>query len=362
MIPPVGPATLPYTNWFNYDLMAARHGLKPWSEAHWTMIRRYAEVMVHARQNTFWVPQSVIFVATSKGPVLRRERLHRIVGIFTRAGMHFIEGGHFATRTGGDWNASTFELHLTKQPATSGEGNRTIAGISRQLLEEIEVNGWQDRWIQHIADEPIRVNAADYRILTGMVRKYMPGIPILDATMDPALAGSVNIWCPKAHDYEKDRPHFEAQRKLGDRVWVYTCCDPGGPWLNRLLDTELLRPALLGWGIARYRLDGFLHWGLNHYRKDQDPFKRSVVPLNADNRLPAGDTHIVYPGANGPWSSLRLEAQREGFEDCELLRLLRERDEKAANAVIRKTIRGFSRFTKQAAVFRAARKCLLEAL
>jgi hypothetical protein len=172
----------------------------------------------------------------------------------------------------------------------------------------------------------------------------------------------VDIWCPQAQRYQKQREHFEAQRAQGDRVWFYTCCAPGGPWLNRLMDMELLRPALLGWGAALFRLDGFLHWGLNHYRPAQDPFRQSVVSHGGGNFLPAGDTHIVYPGTGRPWSSLRLEAQREGLEDYELLRELWNRDERLAGRIIRRAIRGFDRYTKDVKAFRSARKALLEAL
>jgi hypothetical protein len=125
---------------------------------------------------------------------------------------------------------------------------------------------------------------------------------------------------------------------------------------------ELLRPALLGWGGALFNLDGFLHWGLNHYRPQQNPFSQSVVKHGEHNSLPAGDTHIVYPGPDGPWSSLRLEAHREGFEDYELLQQLRERDSLQADEIIHRVIRGFDDYTKDVATFRAARKALLEAL
>jgi hypothetical protein len=110
-----------------------------------------------------------------------------------------------------------------------------------------------------------------------------------------------------------------------------------------------------------YNLDGFLHWGLNHYRPQQNPFTQSVVKHGEHNSLPAGDTHIVYPGADGPWSSLRLEAQREGFEDYELLRQLRGSNPQHAETIIRQVIRGFDDYTKDVATFRAARKALLEA-
>jgi len=362
MIPPVGRDSFPYTNWFSFDLMAERHNLKPWTEGHWRMIRRYAELMAHARQNTFWVPLRDIFRMAKALPVLDTARLRRIVRTFTDAGLHYIEGGHFGSRSTAEWKCPTFSVGLTNSLATSPQGNADIAGIARQLMAEIERNGWRDRWIQHIADEPIEENAADYRIFTGMVRKYLPGIPILDATMYEGLVGSVDAWCPQAQEYQRHRKRFDSQRRLGDRVWFYTCCFPGGPWLNRLLDMELLRPTLLGWAAARYALDGFLHWGLNHYRHDQDPFAQSVVPHGGGTRLPAGDTHVVYPGKNGPWSSLRLEAQREGCEDYELLRRLQEQNPKAATTIIRRAIRAFDKCTKDVKTFRAARKALLEAV
>ena len=87
-----------------------------------------------------------------------------------------------------------------------------------------------------------------------------------------------------------------------------------------------------------------------------------MVGHGGDNRLPAGDTHIVYPGADGPWSSLRLEAQREGFEDYELLRLLQAKRPALAAKVLARAIRGFDDYTKDPAVFRAARRALLKGL
>jgi hypothetical protein len=126
----------------------------------------------------------------------------------------------------------------------------------------------------------------------------------------------------------------------------------------------LLRPALLGWAGALFRLDGFLHWGLNHYRKDQDPFQMSVLPHHGGgkNSLPPGDTHIVYPGTDGPWSSLRLEAHREGFEDHELLRRLQQSNPRRAAQVTAMAIRGFDRYVKDVNRFREARRALLSAL
>jgi len=362
-IPPIGRNSWPYTNWFSYDAMATRHGHKPQSEGHWRVIHKNAELMARGRQNTFRIPLAEIFTKAAGGPVLNRERLRRIVKTFTKAGLYYIEGGHVGGRSGGEWGASTFDIGLdSRLRATSAEGNVFLAGILKQLMEEIERNGWRERWIQHVVDEPSARNAADYRILVGMVRKYMPGIPILDATMNTDLAGSVDMWCPQCQEYQRHREKLEAQRATGDKIWFYTCCFPGGPWLNRFLDQELLRPLLFGWAGALYGLDGYLHYGLNHYLSDQHPFEKTLVKAGEDNWLPPGDGHVIYPGPKEPWSGLRFEAQREGIEDLELLRLLQKRDPGRARSIVRRVIRAFDDYTKDVKVLRRARRDLLKAL
>jgi hypothetical protein len=326
------------------------------------MVARYAKLMARNRQNTFWFTFGDVFSAKNKRLVLNAERLERIVKTFTRAGMYYIEGGHYGSRTKDEWESPTFSIARTGNRATSREGNADIAEAARQLMAVIDRNKWRARYVQHVADEPIGANALDYRVFVGTVRKYMPGIPIVDAVEHLSLAGSVDIWCPKTREYEQHREFYESMRGLGDRLWVYTCCFPAGSSLNRLMDMELLRPALLGWAAVLFDLHGFLHWGLNMYRPEQDPFEMSVVPHPmSGSALPAGDTHVVYPGDGEPWSSVRLESHREGLEDLELLRALKQRDPKKAAAILKPVVRGFEDYTTDLKVFRAARRKLLTA-
>ncbi|MBQ6245753.1 MAG: DUF4091 domain-containing protein [Kiritimatiellae bacterium] len=199
------------------------------------------------------------------------------------------------------------------------------------------------------------------RIFTGMVRRYMPGLPILDATQDPDMAGAVDAWCPLVNHYESAKDKFDAAKARGDLVWYYTCCCPGGKFMNRLLDNELLRPLYLGWGGALYNLDGYLHWGLNYRSVGQNPFRKNVIQNwgGGTNALPAGDTHIVYPGRDGPWPSARLEAMRQGFEDRELLERLRSKAPERIEPLIRAIVRGFADYTPDVALYRRTRRELL---
>ena len=71
---------------------------------------------------------------------------------------------------------------------------------------------------------------------------------------------------------------------------------------------------------------------------------------------------MVYPGKDGPLSSVRLESQREGIEDIELLRMLESRNRPAAKSIVRRVVRSFDDYTTDVRRFRAARKSLLEKL
>lgn len=358
---PVGRDSFPYTNWISFSAIAESHGIEQWTEAYFDMVGRYARLMAYGRQNMFLLPLSVLFEAKDGKPVLNVERLERLVRIFTDAGLHYIEGGHFGARTTREWTCPTFSTSVVKELATSAAGGAIIASMGRQLMEAIRRNGWTNRWIQHVADEPIPANAVDYRIFTGMVRRYMPGLPILDATQDPDMAGAVDAWCPLVNHYESAKDKFDAAKARGDLVWYYTCCCPGGKFMNRLLDNELLRPLYLGWGGALYNLDGYLHWGLNYRSVGQDPFRKNVIQNwgGGTNALPAGDTHIVYPGRDGPWPSARLEAMRQGFEDRELLERLRSKAPERVEPLIRAIVRGFADYTPDVALYRRSRRELL---
>ena len=370
VLPSVGKDSIPFTNWFNHNKIASHHNLELFSAQYWEMLEKYAHLMSRSRQNTFWVPLSDVFEKQDDNTyLLNRCRLRRMVQLFTDAGMYYIEGGHVASRTNDEWLSKTFSILGTKGPiATSREGDRLLSQVCKQLMEEIEANGWRDRWIQHVADEPVETHAGRYRILVGMVRKYMPGLPILDANMEATMAGielfgAQDIWCPKPNSYEEHKAAYDEMKSRGDQIWFYTCLDPRGAFLNRLMDQERMRPMLIGWGAMLYDLDGFLHWGLNWYpfeppeRGDEDRFSPTIK-----GDLPPGDTHVVYPGVEGPLSSTRLEAHRIGFEDYELLKMLKAKDAEHAGAIINKVIRSFSDYTKEPEIYRAAHKELLESL
>ncbi len=369
-VPPAGADTVGFTNWINLGNIARYHNLEPWSEPYWNMLAQYAELIHDARQNTFLIPWGAVFhvegtedrLLGAKQMVLDTDRLERLVSLFTDAGMHTIEMGHPLGRKGGEWSATTFVVNQTGEDIRSAEGEAQLRDAFQQLSKAVDQHGWRDRWVQHLADEPIDANADAYRRAAEITREALD-VPIFEATMTRSLAQAVDIWCPQVQNWQRAQSFFDERQAAGDRVWVYTCLIPGGPWCNRLLDMEHLRQVWIGWMIAEHDLDGYLHWGLNAWRSD--PFEQSVhihtSERNPRNKLPAGDTHAIYPGETGPLSSLRLEAQRIGLEDAELIRTLRAHNPAAATTIVESVVRGFDDYSTDIAAYRDARRRLLEA-
>ena len=362
LVPPMSRDTLAYTNWFNAREMADRHGLDRWSEPHWAMIRQYADLMARGRQNVHRLSWRDFFTRGDDDEwSLDRTRLERYVQLFDDAGIPWIEGATIAGRPKGDWGSDWLELGMVNLPMTSEEGRVALANLAGQMMEAIVANEWQDRWVQHLADEPTDTNAGDYAVAADALRESMPGIPIVEATMTRELTGAVDIWCPQVHKYQQNMAFFTERKAAGDEVWVYTCLVPGGPWVNRLLDQERLRQVWIGWAAGKWDIDGFLHWGLNHYKAD--PFTQSVVDHpampNTTNKLPAGDTHVVYPGPHGPLSGLRFEAHRVGLEDHAMLEQLPADDRMA---IIDPVFRGFDDWEAEPAAYRTARLALMRAI
>ena len=361
-LPPVGKDSFKYTNWMSFKNMARSHGLEEWSEEHWAMIGKYVRLAVRGRQN-MGIMSAVFDPDPNGGATLNRERFSRILEIFDREGIWYLEGGHLAGFNG-SWGAPTFKTAYTTNITTTVKGAYELSKLARAYMKEIDERGLKDRWYQHVADEPGGKNVLEYRITAGIVRRYMPGIRTVDAVEEPSFAGALDVWCPKVNSFEKYHALYDSFRtNFGDRVWCYTCCIPGGKWMNRTMDGELLRPVLIPWVSVMWDVEGFLHWGYNFWQKNQDPFKEPYPKkwggANNGNSLPPGDTHIVYPGKDGPWPSVRLEATRAGMEDADLLLKLRKYDKEAADATVRRIARGFKDYTPSCKLYREVRRDLL---
>ena len=366
LVPPVDRSTISYINWHNLDNICRAHGVEKWSEPFWNMLSKYAQTMARGRQNAFWFVWGDYFTFDSSGNVasFRRDRLEHLIKLFFQQGFQTVQGAPFVGRR--DWLGSLDMLLAVRAAdgaevyALSDKGKRMVTQMALRVIGMMQENGWDKRWVQGVFDEPTDEYMDRYRQLVGLLRGLKKDIRILEATMTTNVSGIVNIWCPQVQEYQANQVFFDQRKAAGDKVWVYTCLSPGGPWLNRLLDEERLRQVYIGWACAKYDLQGFLHWGLNFHT--DKPFEELVRFHMEGQFLPAGDSHILYPQRDGPLSSHRFEAHRIGMEDYELLAQVKSHDTARAQQIIARVVQAFDKYSKDIGVYRAARKLLLEAV
>jgi hypothetical protein len=365
MVPPVTRSTISYINWINIDNICSIHGVEKWSEPFWDMLAKYAQTMARGRQNAFWFIWGDYFSFDSAGNVsaFHRDLLERYIRVFLQAGLKTIHGAPMVGRR--NWTSSDMLLAVRgadgkEVEAVSAKGKRMLAEMARRIVVMMKENRWEGQWLQGLFDEPEDQFVERYKELISVLRGLKPDIKILEATMTMKVSGLVNVWCPQVQEYQANQEFFDKRKAAGDKVWVYTCLSPGGPWLNRLLDEERLRQVYIGWALAKYNLQGYLHWGLNFHTAK--PFEELVRFHMEGQFLPAGDSHILYPVHDGPLSSHRFEAHRIGMEDYELLAQLKLHDAPRAQQIIALVLQGFDKYSKDVSEYRTARNLLLDAV
>lgn len=115
-----------------------------------------------------------------------------------------------------------------------------------------------------------------------------------------------------AFGHPVDEEDLVKRREKGHVSTHYVCCSDGFP--NTFTFSPPAEGVFIGWYTIAADFDGFLRWAYNSWVEN---------PLQ-DSRFrawPAGDTYQVYPDNR---SSIRFETLREGIEDAEKIRILRE--------------------------------------
>ncbi|MCF7975920.1 MAG: DUF3863 domain-containing protein [Phycisphaerae bacterium] len=105
---------------------------------------------------------------------------------------------------------------------------------------------------------------------------------------------------------------IQLRRASGLVTTYYVAC--GIPRPNNFTFSPPSESCVEGWIAAAMGFDGFLRWAANSW--PQDPLTDSRY-----SKWPSGDTYLVYPFA---LSSVRFERLREGIQDYEKIRILRE--------------------------------------
>ncbi len=366
LLPPPEKGTFSLVQTSRTKPIADHYQVPLWSEEFWSLYASYAKTLVEGRQSTgrIKLPEMAVDCPTGTEPQFG-ERLDRMIKLLKKAGMRdFLGVGIFhpilpKNKSNPQWGVNSYKSPVFGTP----EGDAKARALFRQVRKAIEDNGVADKFKMQVFDEVPESDNALYVQAAKMMREEIPGVKVYEVINSPNLgiADSVDEWCPMPNVYMFRREFFEQRKAAGSKVAFYTCMGPGNAWVNRLLDQERTRVVQIPWFIYGYGLSGYLHWGSNSWMSD--PFKQSVVFTGSGdptkNFLPAGDTHILYPGDNGPWISLRYEAQRLGVEDYEALTLLGKKDSKTARELVFKHFPAMNQGPRDGASYWKARHDLL---
>lgn len=372
--------SLKITNWVNLSDKTSRqfYGFPQFSEDWWTLVGNFARVLADHRQNVIYTPLLDLIRARADGDRLAYDfaNFDRWVATFQQAGViGTIEGSHLVGRDGSYdaplivrtrqlVNGQVAEVSL---PPDDPRVETFLAGFLAALDAHLTLKNWKPLYLQHILDEPHGAEPPYYARFGELVRRSLPGVSTMDAmdaaTMSAELKKNCDIWVPQLGQFDGQMELIADRIREGREVWFYTCLYPARRYLNRMIDYPLLKVRLLHWLNFRYGLAGYLHWGGNYWTPEPVNDTQPVIDANTE-LLPGGDAFIVYPdaGRKSVFSSIRLEAMREGIEDYELLQLLREKNPGEAERLARTAVASFTEYVRDPAAFRRIQRSLLEAL
>ena len=350
---------------FSEPICASYHGVKHLSEEYYRIEEQYLAMLRRMRQNMMYTGGiSSKRVGENKWE-FDFSKFVAQVKRYEAAGMRYFNAPAIGWRK--SWEESTILLNGVGLPAMSYEGFCYLTQYLPALRQVLLENGWIDRFVMGIADEPNEKNATEFRALCGLVRKLLPEVKLIDAIEYGDFYGALDIWVPRNEKYDRKTEQIEMLRADGSELWYYVCCGPRTTpgYINRFMDYPLLSTRYLHWANYKYNMKGFLHWAANVYQPGQDPFTVNCPEHHNADRvcfLPPGDTHIIYPGKGAPWMSIRLEAERESAEEYELLCELAKRDKDKADAICNRVFHSFRDVEYDVALFTENKKALLEAL
>jgi len=329
------------THWWRLLSIYEHHKIDMFSDRCWELTEAYLKNLIEHGNNVIFTPswfcRSEVVTRPSSLLLITRTgdgryefdwtHVRRFLNLAKECGAEYFEWPHLWIYWGVEKampmytlkDDGTWELLW---PVTTGAFSDTYVDFLKQFLPEfhrflIEEDVLETSYF-HLSDEPSGDRSyANYTKARELLKEIAPWMKVLDA-LSEVRYGKTGLTDYPVPDISA------AQGYINEKIphWVYYCCGPRGPYLNRFMDTPLVKVRMSGWLFYKLRAQGFLHWGYNCYHViDQDlvidPF------LESDSRLwpgiPHGDPFVVYPGPDGPLDSIRWEVFWESLQDYAML-------------------------------------------
>lgn len=336
-----------HTEWFYLDCLATWYDVEVFSEEHWKIIESYLSNYVEYGMNMIYTPlftpplellpgherptvQLIGVIQEGSRYLFDFSRLERWIELCRRNGIQYFEFSHLFTQ----WGAK----HAPKVMATvNGRENRIfgwetdaageeyrsfLTQLIPELVRIIRTHGLEKCSYFHLSDEPGLNDLPSYTHASKLVRSLIADFPIIDALSEYDFYATGLLTHPVVSTGHIER-FIEHQTP---NLWAYYCCNEYRDRLsNRFFNMPSSRTRMIGVQLYKYGIKGFLHWGYNFWYSQKS--LKAINPFqvtDADMAFPSGDAFLVYPGNEGPISSIRLAVLREAMQDIRALQLLEE--------------------------------------
>jgi len=314
--------------WQNPDPIAKVHGVKLWSDEHYSLMRPYYEMLAGAGQKSItafiidqpWGPDHVYHRDPSLIEWTRKKD-----GSWSYDYSEFDKYIEFVMSCGINkrincYSMITWDLRFIYFDEAKDD---TVSVYAKPGTQE-----YLDLWLPMISDFTSHLRAKgwfdktaiamDERDMQGML-EVMKLMKSVDPQWKTALAGNYHREIAMdIFDYciilgkKFDKDILDARRSLGLPTTFYTACGERRPNIHSF--SPPAEAAWISWYSAANGLSGYLFWAYNNWTSD-------VLHDTRYKTWPAGDCYQIYPG---PRSSIRFEKLIEGIQDFEKLRILKE--------------------------------------
>ncbi|RAP73820.1 DUF4091 domain-containing protein [Paenibacillus montanisoli] len=336
-----------HTEWFYLDCLATQYGVDIFSEEHWRIVETYVDHYAEYGMNLILTPlfsppleldygkyrPTVQMVGVERNDgryAFDFSRLARWVELCRRNGIERFEFSHLFTQWGARHapkimaveNGVEEQIFGWETDAAGDEYRSFLTQFMPELMQFIRQHGLEQSCFFHLSDEPSLHDLESYTSASTLVRSLFEGseFPIIDALSEFAFYEKGLLTHPVVSI--EHIHHYIAGK--ADPLWAYyCCCEYKHGESNRFFNMPSARNRIIGVQMYKYDMQGFLHWGYNHWYSQRS--RRAIDPFtvtDADHAFPSGDAFLVYPGESGPITSIRLEVLREALQDIRALQLL----------------------------------------
>lgn len=313
--------------WQNPYAIARYHHVKPFSEEHFALMRPHLKLLADAGQKVLtttilhapWGGQTYdsydSMVEWTRTPAGKWKWDYTVFDRYVTFGKSCGIGPYINCYSMIPWtNKLRYRDEATGDYAIWDlkPGEPSYEQVWGAFLADFSAHLKQKGWlgITRIAmdERPLPLMKAAWEV----VHKYAPQMGIaLAGDPNPEFKDAVTDWCAYLTP-AVERSVLEERRKKGLPTTFYVCCNPARP--NTFTFSPPAESVWPGLYAAGQGYTGFLRWAFDSWT--EDPFF-DTKHVTWD----AGDCFLVYPGAR---TSLRFERLREGIQEYEKIRLLRQ--------------------------------------